>query len=302
MGMGRILRTIGGATTWSWRFLNKCARLVRPFQPLFTVVSLLVSVFSVWFTYSKYMESQETAKKAREESIKIATAVVGHLENMNSLFESFQGKIETLPRSVDRFDSAVAGLATGFRRQQQDMAASIGGLGVSIDQFSASLHDYDQNLRQIGAAADKNLNLLKQTQAAWEVEVSRRPDMLIVAEKSLKTKDSTLHIYPILFNQGNQVAEQCRVLLWVPAELKFRSPGWSVFDSTSSIQSWNFIIPGIVPYSSDTSKTTIVRPKGFDFEVAILPGSSDKPLILDCTLYHLKGSQDGKLVARYSSR
>ena len=266
-----------GLTTWVGRH-----------EPVFRAAEMALLAFafllSIWTLRS---------------SGKFASQVESHLKNLDTLFASVESRIEALPHSVDKFDSTIRDLTGMVKEQQKELSSSIGGLRKDVDLFSNSLLSYEKKLSEIVEVSDKQLLLLKRTQASWEQEISRKPDLRLICDKVEKIENHKFRVFPVLMNLGNQIAENASIVLRVPREFGFKSSAWLIWDSSRDRQSWNYSIPDFIYYATDTTKVPKLRLTDWDFTIE--SNRIPEPFILrfEYTIYHDKGSQTDTLIVRY---
>lgn len=154
---------------------------------------------------------------------------------------------------------------------------------------------YEKKLSEIVEASDKQLQLLKKTQASWEEEISRKPDLVLYVDKVERIDSNKVHIVPALLNKGNQTSEKNSFILKVPRIFNFKSSGWSVYDSSANLQTWSYRLNQFIGSYTDTTKGLISRPENLDFTIVLSAKKELSELDFDYTVFHDRGSQDGKL-------
>lgn len=227
------------------------------------------------------------------------TAVVSHLTSLDTLFASVENGIEELPKSIAKFDSTVDKMTISVEKSQKELVREIGGLEAGVHEFSEGLVSYETMLKEIVQASDKQLELLRKTQAQWEEEISRMPKLELYAEKVDKISDDTLQVFLRIRNIGNQIAENCRMVLEVPLNFVFIATGWTSSEITSE--------RGIVSWSYPTDPIDIIhyydRP-GLIFSMSRLlmnfklrvPPNAEFPLKFHYIIWHKRGYEEGDLL------
>ncbi len=263
---------------------GRFTKWVKRTDPVFRVVELALLILAfglgIWNLRS---------------SDRFASNVEGHLRNLDTLFARVENRIEALPQSVNKFDSTIQNLTEVVEGQQKGLSSSIGGLRKDVDIFSSSLVSYEKKLSEIVEASDKQLQLLKKTQASWEEEISRKPDLVLYVDKVERIDSNKVHIVPALLNKGNQTSEKNNFILKVPRIFNFKSSGWSVYDSSADLQTWSYRLNQFIGYYTDTKKWLISRPENLDFTIVLPTKKELSELDFDYTVFHDRGSQDGKL-------
>ncbi|MCJ7458026.1 MAG: hypothetical protein MUP17_03415 [candidate division Zixibacteria bacterium] len=263
-----------------WMFPKSANRWDTVFRVVQLVLLVLALGLSIWNLKS---------------SAKFSSNVENHLKNFDTLFASVENKMKALPQSVDKFDSTIRDLTDVVESQQKELSSSIGGLRKDVDLFSNSLISYERKLSEIVEASDKQLQLLKKTQASWEKEISRSPNLILFKDKAERVDSNKIHIIPAILNKGDQFSEKNNFILKVPKKFNFKSSGWTPYDSLSDPQTWSYRLNQFIGYYSDTTKWLISRPNNFDFTVELPAKKELSELNFDYTIFHEKGSQDGKL-------
>jgi prefoldin subunit 5 len=233
------------------------------------------------------------------EARRFEQSVTDNLQRITELSSELEENLEALPKSVAAFDTTIRELSTLVQTQQSTLRISIDTLGSNIDDFAAGLESYEARLAQITDASDRQLLLLKRTQASWEAEMARTPNLKVLCERrerEIGADSSRIRVWIRMVNRGNRAVDRVDLLLRVPKELCFRSPGWDVYDSSQAIQQWHFLYNNFVMYSSDTAVVPVMRPHNSDFTISIPPSQKNNALQLECTFYHSIGSQVDTLV------
>lgn len=166
-------------------------------------------------------------------------------------------------------------------------------LEARIDDFSSGLQDYEQKLSEIVEASDKQLALLKKTQAAWEAEVSRKPQLTFHFQLVEVVDDSLASIKPVFVNRGDKIAEGCHLVLYVPTEYSFSGERWSLVEDNDSVQTWNLDREVDVYYDTDSAMFALVGPRDANAtvlrEVLVNPSRPE----MKYTIYHTTGDAKG---------
>jgi hypothetical protein len=235
-------------------------------------------------------------------SAKFSQNVENHLKSLDTLFANVEHRIDALPYSVNKFDSTIQNLRKVVESQQKELSSSIGGLRTDVDRFSNSLVSYEKKLSEIVQASDKQLLLLKKTQALWEEEVSRKPDLKLVPEKVQKIEENKFHVFLAIANFGNQIAKETAIILEVPKRFNLKSSGWTYgsLDSLADPQEWNYEVKtSFIGYYSSPVKVLKTRPPNFDFTIEIPFATDSFPLKLKYIVFYSRGSQEGMLIVKY---
>lgn len=203
-------------------------------QLVVTLVSLVLLVSAVLISYRTLDESQ-----------RFGSTMIAQMDTLSTLFGKVNEQISYLPTSVSRFDSTVRGLNEGIRSQQQEFQKSISGLQRNIDAFSKGIADYGRILAKIVEASDKQLVLLDERQKLLEKELMRKPKLKLEVKDCIKDTLGRLTITPQIVNEGNDIAQNCRILIIVPADFEFKTSHFVVWDSTARRQQWTYQFPGL---------------------------------------------------------
>ncbi len=224
-------------------------------------------------------------------SIKFGENMVRQVERIDSVFSRIEGRIEALPKSVLKFDSTIQGMNAVVQEQQRELASSIGGLRQDVDLFSKSLMSYDSTLKAIAEASDKNLKLLQKSNARWEEEISKKPELWLSADKVVRIREDTLHVFLRIINEGNQIAENCRIVLEVPVNFQLIATGWKGVDVPErGVVSWSYPTEpiDIIYYQSKPGMAYTMSRIYMNFKLRI-PPKTTFPQKFYYTLYHKRG-------------
>jgi len=247
-------------------------------QLIFTFLSLALLIIAIGISYRTLQESQ-----------KFGSTMIAQMDTLSHLFTKVNEQISYLPASVSRFDSTITKLDEGISDQQQEFQKSIRGLETNIDAFSKGIADYGQTLAKVVRASDKQLQLLYARQKLLEKELMKRPKLSLKVKECFRDSLGRLHVTPEIVNEGDDIAIDCRVLLKVPAQFEFESPGFIVWDSTSVVQGWSFPFPTSIHYGMKVFNTNMV--------FTIKPPSQEKsPYRFSWFLNHNKGRDEGELL------
>jgi|GEM_PF-2650714 len=222
------------------------------------------------------------------------TAVESHLTSLDTLFANVENRIEELPKSISRFDSTVDKMTMSVDKSQQELVSTIEGLRTGVDEFSEGVVSYEAKLKEIVQASDKQLELLKKTQAQWQYEISRSPDLMLRTFQRERIDSLTVKVLPEVLNKGNQFAEGVWLLLKVPKGFGFNSKGWTVYDSLAEEQAWSYFIDDPIGYSAKKEVAPVYKNPKMEFTIRMLQSN---PIVigLKYTIYHHKDSQNSIL-------
>jgi hypothetical protein len=274
-----------------WHIVTeKCRPLLKGIGGVFSsqVVSSLTSIAAL-----------VVALIAMSASSRFENGVTKNLKDISSVSIRLKESLEQLPQSVTKFDSTIQGMSKLIEREQSALQATIDTLGINVTSFSTSLQSYKEHLALITEASQKQLELLKKTQASWELEVSRKPDIRLVGYVD-KIDSQKYHVVLELQNVGNQYTEKGTVILNVPREYKLQSSGWHCWDTISVVQQWAFSYDRFIGYSSTPGIAYQTRPFNGDFWVYLREAPPSGTLILKYTVFTEKLSEDGTLIFKTS--
>lgn len=157
----------------------------------------------------------------------------------------------------------------------------IEALPHSVDKFDSTIKDFTKIIKE------------------QQQEISRKPNLKLVVERVEKIDAHKFHVFPVIVNLGNQIAQEATFILRVPRDFNFQSSGWKVWDSLSTVQVWSYRFPNMIPYESNTVKVPIGRPIGSDFSIQSTRIKEPFILRFEYTIYHDKGSQTDTLIVIY---
>ncbi len=233
----------------------------------------------------------------RNDSSRFQESVVQNLSKFTQLSDSLKNNLNALPKSIESFGTSINGLNYIIEKQQDSLNKSIGSLNENVNEFSKSLLSYKDNLSKIVEATDKQIELLKKTQARWEEEISRKPELYLHTDSIRLISSDTLFVHFSLWNIGDQTAKVSSLVLNIPTNCKFISDNWmlSASDNLFTQYSYSPSQPLILTYSSKGTVSQGLFNKYFRFRL-IKPINSKFPLSISYVINEEKtGSQTGEL-------
>jgi len=276
-------------TLINW-LLNKVKKIggwvIQDPRNILTIVNLLLVIYALRLS----IQNAKVSSHFQE-------SVVQNLTRITQLSDSLRNSLNTLPRSIDSFGTSIKGLNSVIEEQQIALNKPIGSLNKNVDEFSKSLVSYKVNLTKIVEATDKQIELLKKTQARWEEEISRKPELYLHTDSIRLISSDTLFVHFSLWNIGDQTAKVSALVLNIPSNCKFISDNWmlSASDNLFTQYSYSPSQPLILTYSSKGTVPPGLFNKYFRFRL-IKPINSKFPLSISYVISEEKtGSQTGEL-------
>lgn len=183
---------------------------------------LSVSIASIIVAFFAVRLSIRSAESGRA----FSNDVISHLKDMNGLFAQATDQLDQLSQSMTDLDSAFGKFGETIQGQQSQLSSTLVILREQISEFSISLEQYEVLLSKVSSSSEKQLALIRETQANWERELRRRPVLRLVIDSATIVSDTVLTIWPKLINTGNRSAEECVVAIHCPLDLDVQSKGW----------------------------------------------------------------------------
>jgi hypothetical protein len=171
----------------------------------------------------------------------------------------------------------------------------------NIDGFSKAkgIADYGRILVKIVEASHKQRVLLDERQKLLEKELMKKPKLKLEVKECIKDTLGRWTIIPQITNQGDEIAQNCRLLIMVPADFELKACHFAVWDSTARIQAWSCELPGFIPYGETERSVPQLFHPSMNFSMKILPNAK-LPYRLKYILYHDRGADQGELVINLS--
>lgn len=279
-------------TRWAWRKIKSLLQWLmhvpegklNRMSILFLLINTFLLVIALWLS----IENAKEASRFQEN-------VVNNLTKITELSDSLRNSLESLPGSIENFDATIRGLNSVVERQQDSLSKSIGALDESVDRFSQSLVSYEENLSQIVEATDKQIELLKKTQAMWEEEVSRRPDLYLVVDSIARISDDTVFVHFRLYNKGNKMGRTSFIILYIPTDCEFIAENWFFTTSDASYKRYSLSKVPEAPFDPSPDLVGSVSNKYFRFRLKRASGT-EFPSSIEYVIFEEKiGSQTGDL-------
>jgi hypothetical protein len=220
-----------------------------------TLVATGIAVYGLKLTLDSRISNEE-----------FKTTVATNLTKLNTQFANFEKGISNLHESVNKFDTAVV-----------QMGSQIGRVGENISAFGSTLDN-------LGSATDKQLALIKETQKQWELELSKKADLLLVTSY-VDTLADSLFVTLGIINIGKKISTPPNIMLVVPKYLNFSGSGWRLALPETDPGYWNFKVNESISPAGDFSKSvTTTQINRFKF---ILPKNKrNSDIILDYVIRH----------------
>lgn len=193
-------------TIWSWTFKIP--------QQLFSLLSLTVACYSIWLVI-----------QSSHEMNKFQNGVIDGIGKMSALSDTLRKNLESLPRDIENFGTAVRELGLVVESQRDSLSKSIQDFGGRLSEFANSLDLYKANLDKLILASDKQIDLLRETQARWASELEKKSDLYLVIENYRIVQD-TLEVFLGIQNRGTATAHIIAINLFIPEVLEFVGDEW----------------------------------------------------------------------------
>lgn len=259
-------------------------------QPLISLTSLIIAVFGIFLSIFAGCRASKSQQ-----------ATLGYLKSLDSLFADANKQLSLLPTSVTEFRGTVQGMSDIVIKERQTFQGVFTNLNEWLSTLKSTFVSYDTVLGKVVKATDKQLILLSQKQELLEKELLRKPNLVLDTLEIIADTGGRTEVLLQVFNTGNDIAEFCSILLMVPDELDFQSTGFKQYPQTKRPQQWSYKIPEEIYYETKPGRTTKSSRADMKFSMRLPPGRRT-PVMLDYTLYHNRGTNEGKLIITLPSR
>ena len=128
-----------------------------------------------------------------------------------------------------------------------------------------------------------------------KMELARKPRLKLQVKECAKDSLNRFRITPLVMNLGDDIATNCKILLKVPAEFRFESSGYTLWDTATSTQAWGCEYPISIPYGRKESFAPIVFHPMTIFTIRP-PPNTESPYKFYYALFHNKGFDEDTLV------
>jgi prefoldin subunit 5 len=279
------LNNIKNLINWPWKQIKKVwAWIVQDPRNILTIVNLLLVIYALRLSIQNANVSSHFQK-----------SVVQNLTRITQLSDSLRNSLDALPRSIESFGTSIKGLNSVIEEQQIALNKSIGSLNENVDEFSKSLLSYKANLTKIVETTEKQIELLKKTQAQWEEEISRVPQLSLEIDSIESISSDTLFIRFSLLNKGNQIGKVSGIILLIPTDYQFIAENWILSESDKRFNQYSLDKVPLAPFSSDPKNLPAVSNKFFKFRL-IKHINSKFPHTISYNVYEERiGLQTGEL-------
>lgn len=279
------VRAFGKPLARIWRCIRVTFR--RRTGLINTVLTLISTVVVVCALYLSIQNAKE--------AVRFQSSVDSTLTHMSQLSDDLTEGLAQLPGTIEQFDQTVAELSVTVAEQRDSLQSSIGSLSDGVDDFSRSLVSYRDHLDSIVATADRQLVLLKKTQAMWEAEVARKPILVLHVDTLYRLSSDSMLVEISLHNKGDRAGKSVGILVRVPSNLQFLADRWTVAKSIETINKYSYYPIEFVPYHSDEGMEGVFTNRYMRFTLVRQPGD-DFPSYLSYTIFEERiGSTNGTL-------
>lgn len=182
------------------------------------------------------------------EAARFQSGVDSTLTHISDLSDDLTQGIAQLPGTIEEFDQTVTNLSVTVAEQRDSLQSSIGALSDGVDDFSRSLVSYRDHLDRIVATADRQLVLLKKTQAMWEAEVARKPILALQVDTLYDLSSDSMLVEISLQNKGDRAGKSIGINIEIPTNLEFLADRWTVCGSTPQFNTYSYYPIDFVPY------------------------------------------------------